>query len=254
MKEEKYEFRIVLPLTVEQYNISQLYVVAQLSKSESTGDTSIKILENVDHEHPEYGKCRKTVKLMNLASRVPGIIRAVLPSKKALRVIETAYNAYPRCNTNYKNEYLDLSKFSMVVDSYHQNGVDFKENIMNLSDEKWNKTKVVYLDICENVKNKQFDPKKVQNGHIDGPGWIERAKEKGIPLMTCYKYVNIKVKGFLLETFSKTVADKMKDLFIEAHQRMYCEMDQWINMSIDDIRVMEEETKKELEKIKDETE
>lgn len=243
------EYRIVLPLTLEEYNISQLYVVAQLSKSESTGDTSIKILENTDYEHEAFGKCRKTVKIMNLNSKVPGFIRAIVPSKKALRLEETAYNAYPRCNTNYKNLYFSESTFKMQVDSLHKSGADFEDNVLNLPDNLYSKTKIVYLDISENIINKDFDPKKVEGRGVNGKGWIEKCKENGVPLMTCYKHVTVEVNFFPFGSIAGKIADKMKDIFLEAHQRLYCEIDNWISMTIDDIRKLEEETKNDLEKI-----
>ncbi|KAM0675397.1 hypothetical protein GVAV_001224 [Gurleya vavrai] len=244
------EFRIVLPVNLEQYNISQLFIVAQLSKSESTGDTSIKILENVDHIHEVFGECRKTVKIMNLNSKVPSFIRAIVPSKKALRLEETSFNAYPRCNTNYKNLYFSESTFKMQVDSFHKEGADFEENVMNLPENIWKKTKIVNLDISENIINKIFDPKNFKGGVIDGKGWIERCKENNVPLMTCYKHVTVEVNFFPFGSIAGKICDKMKEIFLEAHQRIYCEMDQWINLKIQDIRDIEEETKNELEKIK----
>ena len=40
------EYRIVLPLTVEEYHIGQLYGVAEMSKNETSGGEGIEILLN----------------------------------------------------------------------------------------------------------------------------------------------------------------------------------------------------------------
>lgn len=40
-----------------------------------------------------------------------------------------------------------------------------------------------------------------------------------------------------------------KRLFTNFHRQLFCSIDQWIDLSMDDIRRMEEETKKELDQV-----
>ncbi|KAF7684604.1 Phosphatidylinositol transfer protein alpha isoform [Astathelohania contejeani] len=238
----KKEYRIVLPLTISEYNIGQLYTVAQMSKSESTGDTSIIILENKDDVHPVLGKCRKTVKIMNLGSKVPAIIRKCV-SDKALSLTEEAYNAFPRCNTHYVNNYFSSEKFSVSVESVHEEGAALRNDVFGDAE-----AIVDFIDIGGPAVDKRYDPSKHQNSRGPlGPEWIRRCQEKGIPLMTCYKKVTIQVNCFGLGWVTKEVDKQMRNIFLISHQQLFCSMDDWINLSLQDIRDIEEQTKKELE-------
>ncbi|KAK2172525.1 hypothetical protein NP493_955g00003 [Ridgeia piscesae] len=40
------EFRVVMPMTVEEYQVAQLYSVAQASKNETGGGEGIEVLKN----------------------------------------------------------------------------------------------------------------------------------------------------------------------------------------------------------------
>ena len=47
------EFRVILPLTVEEYQVAQLYSVAEASKNETGGGEGIEVLKNEPYTgHP----------------------------------------------------------------------------------------------------------------------------------------------------------------------------------------------------------
>jgi hypothetical protein len=93
------EYRIVLPFTVEEYKIAQLYMVAKYSASESSGDDGdgVEVLKNEPFEdHDRRGQY--THKIYHLASKLPSWLVSLVP-KKALMLEEEAWNAYPQCTT-----------------------------------------------------------------------------------------------------------------------------------------------------------
>ncbi|EJW04480.1 hypothetical protein EDEG_01297 [Edhazardia aedis USNM 41457] len=248
------EYRIVMPITTQKYNICQLYTVAALSKSESTGDTSIKIVENKDYDHEVLGHCRKTHKILNLNSKVPYIIRKCMPSNDALKLVETAYNAYPKCSTTYTNKYFNENTFKMTVNSVHVDGVDFQDNINEMPANIWKNTKVDYIDIAVDgeyeVKPSDYISQKAKIGPLH-KGWIEDFKKQNIPLMTCYKQVSIEINCFGLGWLVNEVEKQLRKIFATSHQQMFCQMDDWYDLTIEDIRKIEEETKKLLDNIKE---
>ena len=97
-----HEFRIPLPISVEEYHIGQLYAVAEASKNETGGGEGIEVIENAPCVHEKYGKCQYTHKVFHLASKVPVFVRLLAP-KGSLEIHEKAWNAYPYCRTEYTN-------------------------------------------------------------------------------------------------------------------------------------------------------
>ncbi len=91
------EFRIPMPLTVEEYQVGQLYAVAQSSKEETSGGEGVQVLINEPFEN-DLEKGQYTKKIYHLKSKVPAFISVILPSG-ALEIHEEAWNAYPKCKT-----------------------------------------------------------------------------------------------------------------------------------------------------------
>ena len=92
------EFQITLPLTVEEYQVGQLYAVAEHSKAETGGGDGVEIVKNEPFENEEHGSGQYTQKIYHLQHKVPGWIRKFAPSG-SLQVMEEAWNAYPYCKT-----------------------------------------------------------------------------------------------------------------------------------------------------------
>ncbi|CAL8339362.1 unnamed protein product [Boreogadus saida] len=91
------EFRVVLPISVEEYQVGQLYAVAEASKNETGGGEGVKVLVNEPYEK-DGEKGQYTHKIYYLQSKVPKFLRVMAP-KGSLEVHEKAWNAYPYCRT-----------------------------------------------------------------------------------------------------------------------------------------------------------
>lgn len=257
------EYIIPLPITPDQYKIAQLYTVAKVSLQESTGDTSIQIDKNEDKNDEKYGKCRYTEKIFYLNSKVPGVIRAIVPSK-ALILEEKAFNSFPICHTFYKNRYFGIDEFFSSVISNHKIKNSFSEyelpsnypkNLKNsgreniyekifVKNEDFEKSKFIMMDICENIQNKKFNPNNMEvNGINLKPKWFEETDKQH---MVCQKFVTVKLNKFLLSGFVNLIADHVDKLFLSAHQQMICTYDEWKDLTLEDIRNLEKEAKENL--------
>ncbi|XP_069003528.1 phosphatidylinositol transfer protein alpha isoform-like [Embiotoca jacksoni] len=256
------EYRIVLPISVEEYQVGQLYTVAEASKSETGGGEGVEVLENHPYEK-EGEKGQYTNKIYHLASKVPGIIRMIAP-KGALQVREEAWNAYPYCKTVLTNDYMKES-FMIKIETWHKPDMGEQNNVHGLDTATWERAEVVNIDIADKSAISAKDYKADQDPSIFnsetgrgplGPDWKkELSTNSECPHMCAYKLVSVEFKKMGLQGSIENLIHKVeKRLFTHFHRQLFCSIDKWINLSMDDIRRMEEETKKELDEMRKEDE
>ena len=118
------EYRIVLPMTVDEYQIAQLYGTAEASLNETGGGEGVEVLKNEPYDNVpllngKFCSGQYTLKKYHLASKVPGWVRAIAPSG-ALELQEEAWNAYPYCKTVISNP--SFEGFKVVIESVHIGG------------------------------------------------------------------------------------------------------------------------------------
>lgn len=233
------EYRIVMPLRIEEYDIGQLYTVVEMTKEDTS--TKIQVLENKAYTHATMGDCQKTLKVMHLDNYVPSLVKKMV-SKAALKIHETSYNAYPVCYTFYHSPMLDTKTFSMSVNSIHIEK-PVNENVFKLSPEERGKVEVVYINIDENIGNKKYDPTNFDNTKsgkiLLKKGWQDECERKSISVMICYKLVKIEVNFFSGSWVAEKILKEFVKLLRNAHQRIYSTCDQWTGLQRSDIRVME---------------
>jgi len=96
------EYRICMPITVEEYRIGQLYMIAKHSAEQSQKGEGVEVIENRPHEDPEHGSGQFTEKRIYISSKLPYWIRRMVP--KIFYVTEKAWNYYPFTITEYSVE------------------------------------------------------------------------------------------------------------------------------------------------------
>lgn len=247
------EYRIPLPISVEEYKIGQLYAVAEASKNETGGGDGIEVVTNEPQEHNVFGKCQYTHKIIHLSSKVPGYVRALAPTG-SLEIHEKAWNAYPFCRTKYTNEYMKDS-FHIIIDTWHKPGNKDIENVHNLSADELKKRSIIDIDIAASVEARDYkedeDPAKFHSEKTGrgplGPNWQKDITTQDVPVMTCYKLYRIKFKWFLLQTkVESLIVKSVTRLLTNFHRQLFCWLDKWFGLTIEDIRELEEKTKAEL--------
>ncbi|XP_019950382.1 phosphatidylinositol transfer protein alpha isoform-like [Paralichthys olivaceus] len=249
------EYRIVLPVSVEEYQVGQLYAVAEASKDETGGGEGVEVLENRPYE--ENGeKGQYTHKIYYLQSKVPAIIRTLAPTG-SLEVHEEAWNAYPYCKTVLTNPWMK-EKFLIKIETWHKPDMGDQENVHGASPER----EIVDIDIADRkgISSSDYKPEldpalvkseKTGRGPL-GPNWKkELANNPNCPHMCAYKLVTIECKWYGLQAKLEKMIQKMeKRIFTNFHRQLFCWLDKWIDLSMDDIRRMEDETKNELDKLR----
>ncbi|KAL4712383.1 hypothetical protein ACJJTC_001544 [Scirpophaga incertulas] len=259
------EYRVTLPLTVEEYQVAQLYCVAEVSKNETGGGEGIEVIKNEPFKDfpllgGRYSSGQYTYKIYHLASKVPAFIRLLAP-KGSLEVHEEAWNAYPYCRTVLTNPGYMKENFVICIESLHLPDVGDQYNVHELPPEKLKIRDVVNIDIANDSLpsadyKAETDPTKFKSvktgrGPLVGPSWKNEVK----PVMTCYKLVTAEFKWFGLQSKVENVIQKSeRRLFTIFHRQVFCSMDDWFGMTMADIRAIEDRTKEELERLRREGE
>merc|ERR1711962_1655930 len=145
------EFRVILPLTVEEYQVAQLYSVAEASKNETGGGEGIEVQKNEPFDNypllgGKYNKGQYTYKIYHLKSKVPGFIRLLAP-EGSMEIHEEAWNAYPYCRTVISNPGYMKDSFCIAVETLHAEGYGELENAHELTGDKLKQREVVTIDI-----------------------------------------------------------------------------------------------------------
>ncbi|XP_040467598.1 phosphatidylinositol transfer protein beta isoform isoform X2 [Aptenodytes patagonicus] len=250
------EFRVVLPCSVQEYQVGQLYSVAEASKNETGGGEGIQVLKNEPYEK-DGEKGQYTHKIYHLKSKVPGFVRMIAP-EGSLVFHEKAWNAYPYCRTIVTNEYMK-DDFFIKIETWHKPDLGTSENVHNLDPNTWKSVEVVHIDIADRTQVEPGDYKadedpalfqsvKTKRGPL-GPNWKkELATDEECPKMCAYKLVTIKFKWWGLQNKVENFIQKQeKRIFTNFHRQLFCWIDKWIDLTMEDIRRMEDETQKELE-------
>ena len=176
------EFRITLPMTVEEYQVAQLYSVAEASKNETGGGEGVEVVKNEPYEDVpllggKFTKGQYTYKIYHLASKVPPLVRALAP-KGSLEIHEEAWNAYPYCKTVLTNPGYMKDNFCICVETYHFADRGTSENLHELTPEKLKQREVVLIDIASDPVTRgdykadedptQFKSSKTGRGPLSG--------------------------------------------------------------------------------------
>ncbi|XP_076139319.1 phosphatidylinositol transfer protein beta isoform-like [Alosa pseudoharengus] len=254
------EYRVVVPCSVEEYQVGQLYSVAEASKNETGGGEGIEVLTNEPYEK-EGEKGQYTHKIYHLKSKVPGFVKMIAP-EGALVFHEKAWNAYPYCRTIITNEYMK-DDFMIKIETWHKaDDMGNQENIHELDAETWKTVEVVPIDIADKTQVEAADykphedpaifiSKKTGRGQLS-PEWKTELESKPQhPRMCAYKLVTVKFKWWGLQSKVEHFIHKQeKRIFTNFHRQLFCWIDNWYGLTMADIRKMEEETQRELEEMR----
>jgi len=251
------EYRVTLPMTVEEYQVAQLYAVAEASKAETGGGEGVEVLQNEPYDNVpllngKFTKGQYTKKIYHLASKVPGWIKMIAPTG-SLEIHEEAWNAYPYCKTVLSNPGYMKDNFYIIIETFHLGDDGKQENVHELDGKKLKERTVVPIDIANDAVapadyKAEEDPtlvksEKTGRGPLSG-NWVSTTS----PVMTAYKLVSIQFKWWGLQSkVENFIHSTQRRLFTNFHRQLFCWMDRWFGMTMEDIRALEEETKRKLD-------
>ncbi|KAM6051829.1 membrane-associated phosphatidylinositol transfer protein 2 isoform 7-T9 [Theristicus caerulescens] len=246
------EYRIPLPMSVEEYRIAQLYMIQKKSREETCGEGSgVEILENRPYMDGPGGNGQYTHKVYHIGMHIPSWFRSILP-KAALRVEEESWNAYPYTRTRYTCPFVE--KFSIDIETYYKTDAGEHVNVFNLSPAEKRQTILDPIDIVKDPippheYKAEEDPKlyksvKTKRGPLS-EDWIQEHKNNPgkYPIMCAYKLCKVEFRYWgmqsKIERFIHDVG--LRKVMVRAHRQAWCWQDEWYGLTIEDIRQLEKE-------------
>ncbi|XP_015234255.1 PREDICTED: membrane-associated phosphatidylinositol transfer protein 2 isoform X3 [Cyprinodon variegatus] len=247
------EYRIPMPMSVEEYRIAQLYMIQKKSREETCGEGSgVEILENKPYTDGPGGAGQYTHKVYHIGMHIPSWFRSILP-KAALRVEEESWNAYPYTRTRYTCPFVE--KFSIDIETYYKPDTGDQADVFNLSAADKRQRTIDPIDIVTDPippheYKAEEDPRlykseKTQRGPLQDD-WIEEYNNNPgkTPIMCAYKLCKVEFRYWgmqsKIERFIHDVG--LRKVMVRAHRQAWCWQDEWYGLTIENIRQLELET------------
>ncbi|XP_048037190.1 membrane-associated phosphatidylinositol transfer protein 2 isoform X4 [Chanodichthys erythropterus] len=247
------EYRIPMPMSVEEYRIAQLYMIQKKSREESEGEGSgVEILENRPYTDGPGGTGQYTHKVYHIGQHIPSWFRSILP-KAALRVEEESWNAYPYTRTRYTCPFVE--KFSIDIETYYKPDTGNQNDVFSMSSAEKRQRDIDPIDIVNDfIAPHEYlveeDPKlyksnKTQRGPLSDDWITEINNNPGkMPVMCAYKLCKVEFRYWgmqsKIERFIHDVG--LRKVMVRAHRQAWCWQDEWYGLTMEDIRQLELET------------
>ncbi|XP_031099399.1 phosphatidylinositol transfer protein 1-like isoform X1 [Ipomoea triloba] len=248
------EFRIVMPLSIEEYHIAQMFMVMKMQQQNTTGNEGVEILENRPFEDDGFGQGQYTSKIYRLQSKAPTWLTKLAP-EDALVMQEEAWNAYPMCKSVIKCPY--FTRFLLTIDTIHKADNGQSENVHGLSEAQLAAREVEIIDIASGVTDywsyiigrNDIDLSKFQSARTGRGPLLEGWKDNCAPVMTAYKLVTVDAPywGFGGKLERALVAGEGA-LFMESHRNIFAWIDDWYGMTVEMMRELEQQSDLSLNK------
>ncbi|CAM2102026.1 unnamed protein product [Caretta caretta] len=264
------EYRICMPLTVEEYRIGQLYMISKHSHEQSDRGEGVEVVQNEPYEDPNHGNGQLTEKRVYLNSKLPSWARAVVP--KIFYITEKAWNYYPYTITvkiiciilfcfffflSYLLLPMDklgpeytcsfLPKFSIHIETKYEDNKGSNDNIFD-NEAKDLEREVCFIDIaCDEIPERYYkeseDPKHFKSEKT-GRGLLKEGwRETHQPIMCSYKLVTVKFEVWGLQTRVEQFVHKVvRDILMIGHRQAFAWVDEWYDMTMDEVREFERAT------------
>lgn len=235
------EYRICMPLTVEEYKLGQLYMIAKHSHEQSEKGDGVEVVRNEPCEHPQYGEGQLTEKRIHLSSRLPAWVKAFVPN--IFYITETACNFYPYTTTEYTCSF--LPRFSINIETKYEDNTGTTENCLELEEEELLEREVDVVDIAydevpeHHYKEEEdltlFHSKKTERGPLKSD-WQNTTK----PVMCSYKVVRVKFEIWGLQGRVESFTHRtVRDILLLGHRQAFAWIDEWIELTMEDVREYE---------------
>ncbi|KAF1774568.1 START-like domain [Phytophthora cactorum] len=247
-----HEFRVPLHMSVDEFQVAQLYMVVNASEQLTGDGEGVEILVNEPYDNTDghmgvssisgwtipRNKGQYTRKHYYCKSKIPGFVLRLVRQRcpeDSMVLIEEAWNAYPHCVTVIVNGFLAKHKFYISIESVHKADRGDSENAIGMSSSELKQRKVEVLDIAEKMPKQELKEDRDPATTVD-------------PIMTCYKVVRINFDYWGVQgKAEKIIRDQQRQLFHNTLRQAQCQTDEWYGLTMEDIRRLEAEVVAKLE-------
>uniref|UniRef100_A0AC35EUE7 Phosphatidylinositol transfer protein n=1 Tax=Panagrolaimus sp. PS1159 TaxID=55785 RepID=A0AC35EUE7_9BILA len=226
------EYRILFPMSVEEYKIGQLYMIQKMSRLESEIDGGVEIITNEPYDDGPGGSGQYTFKIYHIGNKIPSWIRNVLPSA-ALQANEEAWNAYPFTRTRHSSPLMD--RFSIEIETLYFNDTGTQNNVFKLSGSELKNRVVDVIDFvkdshdCPDDENPRiYKSAKTNRGPLSDD-WVKEYVQSGKPIMCAYKLCKVEFRYWGMQTrVERWIHDlALKSMLLKSHLKAWIWQDEW---------------------------
>jgi len=244
------EFRIVLPMTLDEYQRGQLFSTAKTSDLNANASEGFETLKNeqfknAESEDPRMEEGIYTEKILHLGSRAPKLVRVLTP-KNMLMLEEKCWNCFPYVKTVYHSPFFGarfvLSVETVACDDDHGTN----PNALSLTPEELKMREVDWIDIVKDPLPQGglvcLEDPSTFHSKVTGRGPLAAGFEKNCePAVCVYKVVrcNLDFGPFQKKAESILLSSGMRDLLLPLHRQIFCWMDEWHGMTLEQVHAYE---------------
>lgn len=249
------EWRIVMPMTVEQYQIAQIYAVAKKTLDDSNDKEGIQRTSFESCKYNDKDAIHSTY-LYNFANKLPAALRWVIPNNYQT-LCEECYDQFPNQQSTFNlkdnNDTLKMTITTRVS--------EFKNNLENLDEDdaelytadELSQRVVRYIDILnwptssEDRKLSEFECEKanIEKLPVSGtnvkdalPEWVKEYKG---PMVIARKIIKINIDLFAIAGATEEFISHefMPNIYADSHQFMVKTAENWCDMDLKGAREYE---------------
>ncbi|ELR21651.1 Hypothetical protein ACA1_230260 [Acanthamoeba castellanii str. Neff] len=238
------EYRIPLPFTVDEFRVGHVYMVVRTGREGRSTGTEVVTREARPYEDKKQGT-RGVYRVREFhVEGLPPWTRKLLPHN-ALTIEEKTWDAYPYIKTVYTCPLLG----SRITVTACTKFIDDAGTSSRAHGKESEAAEVDYINIAkEQVKGAagknyiptmhpaSFSSSKTKRGPLKG------AWEKSKPIMCAYKLVSVSF-NYPRWTFpgrvERYIHQVLREIYLASHQLAFCSMDDWIDLSYQDVRELE---------------
>ena len=245
METYQLEFRTVLPISLEQFQVGEIYTTVEMTKDMNERGANIEPILT----RQVTSDCNEYMTPMDVTNLLDDSIKILLPLHFDLTV--NTWDLFPKYRSEITNPdyFNDNFYFEMFTECYEDYGE--KKNVFNLSDEERKSTQVINIDISKPVSlsskpfsKQDYDPStfhstKTGAGPLVGE-WVEALKQnKSKPHICIYKLIKYRLdipnNRYLVHQIQKYALNLTREFM----SRLYCTIDHWNGLTVDEARAME---------------
>ncbi|KAI7806424.1 cytoplasmic phosphatidylinositol transfer protein 1b [Triplophysa rosa] len=239
------EYRICMPLTVDEYKIGQLYMISKHSNEQSGGGEGVEVVRNEPCTDPKHGAGQITEKRIYLNSKLPTWMRKFVPM--VFYVTETAWNFYPYTITEYTCSF--LPRLQVKIETHFLNNNGCSENVFD--DKPTPKDSVCFLDILSDpIPDRHYKESEDLSHWVSektGRGPLQDCwRNSSKPIMCSYKRVtcSFEIYGFQGRT-EEFIHRNIRDVLLVGHRQAVAWIDEWHGMTLEEVRQYEKKLQEE---------
>ncbi|KAL3113236.1 hypothetical protein niasHT_018390 [Heterodera trifolii] len=260
------EFRIVMPLTTEEYQIAQMFLMDEQSRQldEIVGDKEVRVQVVRDNEPFEgqnlcngrFTSGHFSHKIYHFNSKtLPSLLRRLLP-KGLMTVHEQTWNAFPYRKTDLTNPDFMKDNFLIRMETMLLSDRGTAKNAFGLTKDALNECKkMVRIDIANDTEflnaddiHEDFRPSTFRSVCTGRGPLTEQWQTNCEPFMCAYKMVTVKFKWLGFQTVVESFMQKQfPRLFCQFNRDLFCSMDRWYALTLTPIRLIEDEAQQALD-------